>query len=436
MDRKKLSLPKLDIRSLPGPETIHRSELANGIVVLVRENFSSPSVVFSGYIPGGSFGEPIERAGQAELAVSALMRGTQKRGFQAIYESIESVGANLTLGTGKHTISFFGKGLEEDLHHLLDLFSEVLRFPAFPEDQVDRLKAEKLTGLALRDQNTGAMAQLVFNELAYNGHPYSVPTDGYSEALEGATIRDLENYHETLIGPTGMVIAVVGAVKKEQVFKILKDKFGPWNNPKQQPLADIDSQTRPGKLVRKEASLAGKVQSDVVIGAPGPSRFNPGYLAAALGNSILGRFGLFGRIGDRVRESAGLAYYSYSSVSGGPGPGAWQVIAGVNPANVELAIDLIRDEIRKFTSERVTLEELADNQANFIGRLPLQLETNEGVAGALIHLERYKLGLDYYQRYPQIIREITRDQILEVAKEFLDPDHLAIAIAGPELRRD
>jgi zinc protease len=174
----------------------------------------------------------------------------------------------------------------------------------------------------------------------------------------------------------------------------------------------------------------------LIIGAPGPSRFDPGYLAAALGNSILGRFGLFGRIGDRVRESAGLAYYSYSSVSGGPGPGAWQVMAGVNPVNVEKVIELIRDEIRIFSKDRVSVDEITDNQANFIGRLPLQLETNEGVAGALIHLERYQLGLDYYQRYPQIIAEITRDEILEIAHKFLDPDHLVIAIAGPQLNGD
>jgi len=151
-----------------------------------------------------------------------------------------------------------------------------------------------------------------------------------------------------------------------------------------------------------------------------------------LGNNILGRFGLFGRIGDAVREAAGLAYYAYSTLTGGPGPGPWQVIAGVNPANAERAIELTLHELKRFVDERVTKQELTDNQANFIGRLPLQLESNEGVAAALVNIERYGLGLDYYQRYPGLIASITRDEILEAARRFIDPDKLVIAIAGPE----
>jgi zinc protease len=92
---------------------------------------------------------------------------------------------------------------------------------------------------------------------------------------------------------------------------------------------------------------------------------------------------------------------------------------------------LIRTEIGKLVTKRVTKQELIDNQAHYIGRLPLQLESNEGVAGALLHVERYDLGLDYYQRFPNLVTAITRDDIIRAAKRYLDPDHLAIAIAGP-----
>jgi zinc protease len=118
-------------------------------------------------------------------------------------------------------------------------------------------------------------------------------------------------------------------------------------------------------------------------------------------------------------------------VSGGPGPGPWQVVAGVNPNGVENAIDLIRTEIRKLITKRVTKRELTENQANYIGRLPLQLESNEGVAGSLLHIERYDLGLDYYQRFPDLVASVTKDDVFRAAKRYLDPDHLAIAIAGP-----
>ncbi len=141
-----------------------------------------------------------------------------------------------------------------------------------------------------------------------------------------------------------------------------------------------------------------------------------------------------GRIGEAVRESEGLAYSAHSVISGGPGPGPWQVQAGVNPANEERAIEIIVRELERFVSKKVSAEELLENQMHYIGRLPLQLESNEGVGSALLHQERYDLGLDYYQRYPELIARITRDEILETAQRFIDPERLAIAIAGPEER--
>ena len=116
---------------------------------------------------------------------------------------------------------------------------------------------------------------------------------------------------------------------------------------------------------------------------------------------------MMGRIGDVVREQAGLAYYAYSSLSGGMGPGPWSVSAGVAPENVEQAIELIKSEIKRFVSEPVSAEELSDSQANFVGRVPLALESNAGVAGALLNLERYKLGMDYYRNYAEQINAIT-----------------------------
>lgn len=154
-------------------------------------------------------------------------------------------------------------------------------------------------------------------------------------------------------------------------------------------------------------------------------------MAASLGNSILGQFGMMGRVGETVREKAGLAYYVYSSLSAGVGPGAWTVNAGVNPVNVKKAGDLIVKELKRFVKEAVTAEELADNQANFIGRLPLAFESNGGVAGSLVNIERYDLGLDYYRRYPDLVRKVTAADVLEAARKYLDPERLAVATAGP-----
>jgi len=131
-----------------------------------------------------------------------------------------------------------------------------------------------------------------------------------------------------------------------------------------------------------------------------------------------------------VREKSGLAYYAYSSLNAGIGPGSWDVSAGVNPGNVQKARDLICKEIALFAKKGVTSEELTDSQSNFIGRLPLSLESNAGVVNALLNIERYDLGLDYYRRYPDLVRAVTIEDVLAVARKYLHPDKLAIAIAG------
>ncbi len=434
MPDRVLPLPKLDIRSLPGPETIQRRVLANGMTILARENFSSPSVVVSGSLTAGALDEPRDRAGLADLTASALMRGSASRTFEQIYETIESLGANLSFGAGTHSTSFRGKSLAEDLHVLLSLAGDVLRAPAFPKAQVDRLRAEKLTGLSIRDQDTGSVAQLTFDGLLYGDHPYSLPSDGFRETVSSLTEDSVRAFHRRAYGPRGMLLAVVGAVRARQALDAVEAALGDWRNPDQQMPPGMTSVAGLPGIVRKDRELPGKSQCDVVIGGIGPSRYDPDYLVAALANSILGRFGLMGRLGDVVREAAGLAYSVASSVTGGPGPGPWQVMAGVAPANVDRALELIRQVIRRFIQRGVTPQELGDNQANFIGRLPLQMESNEGVAGALVNMERFQLGLDFYQRYPDLVASITREQVLATSRRFLEPDVMAIAVAGPGAR--
>jgi len=184
------------------------------------------------------------------------------------------------------------------------------------------------------------------------------------------------------------------------------------------------------ETVERHVKIDGKSQADLIIGTNGPRRTDEDYMAASLGNSILGQFGMMGRIGDSVREKSGLAYYAYSSLSAGVGPGSWSISAGVSPANVKKASDLIIKELKRFIKSGVTKEELSDSQANFVGRLPLSLESNGGVAGALINIERYSLGLDYYRRYPDLVKSVRRADVLEAGQKYIDPDRLAVAVAG------
>jgi len=416
---------------LPGPDDIARRELPNGIVVLSRANPASPSVSMHGYLHGGSLFDPDEKLGLAGFTAAALMRGTQKRTFQQIFDLLDSSGASLGFGSGSHTASFHGKALAEDLEMLLGLLSDALRTPVFPNEYVQRLRAQLLAGLAIRAQDTGEMAAMAMDELLYPGHPYRRPDDGYPETIQAIQRDDLAGFHRRQYGPRGMVIAIVGGIEPQQALDQVEHILGDWRNPEQpSPLVVKDPPALPATTTRRVV-IPGKSQADLLVGVVGPRRAAPDYLPTSIGNNILGQFGMMGRIGESVREQAGLAYYAGSSLGAGLGPGPWDVSAGVDPANVERAVALIREELGRFTSEPVTTDELADTKANYIGRLPLSLESNNGVAAALINLERYQLGLDYYRRYPDLVRAVTAEQVLAAARHYIDVERLAIAVAGP-----
>ena len=416
--------------SLPGPEDIHRKVLPNGITVLCRANFNSPSVSINGYVNAGSLFDPDEKLGLADFTASALMRGTEKHSFDSLYNELESVGASLGFDAGVHTTGFHGRALVEDLTLLLDLLSETLRQPIFPDDEVEKLRHQLLTGLAIRAEDTSDMANLTFDEILFRGHPYARPEDGFPETIQAITRQDLAEDHRRSFGPRGMVVTVVGAVEPKKAMDLISRVLGDWENPNQVDPPKMPELKRLDETVKRHVKIDGKSQADLIIGTNGPRRTDEDYLASSLGNWILGQFGLGGRIGDSVREKAGLAYYAYSNLSAGIGPGSWSVSAGVNPANVKKASDLIVKELKRFVKVGITKEELSDSQANFVGRLPLSLESNSGVAGALINIERYALGLDYYRRYPDLVKSVTRGDVLEVARKYIDSERLAVAVAG------
>jgi len=420
----------LSSHSLPGPEDITRRALPNGVIILTRPNPGSLSVIISGYLLAGAIFEPDDKLGLAGFTALGLMRGTQEHDFLQIYEALEANGASLGLDGGTHSVGFYGHALAEDLDLLTRSLAEALRQPVFPPDQVERLRNQLLTGLAIRAQDTSEVASLAFDELVYAGHPYSRPEDGYPETIRAITRQDLVSFQKKYFGPRGMVISIVGGVEPERAVESVARYLGDWENPAQPEPPGLPAVKPLGEMTTRQVNIPGKSEADIIMGVAGPPRKSPDFLVASLGNNILGQFGLGGRIGDSVRERSGLAYHASSSLSGGIGPGPWLFLAGVSPNNLDKTIALMRQEIARFVREPVSTEELADSQANYVGRLPLSLESNVGVAAALLNLERYDLGLDYYLRYPNLVNVVTAAEILETAQRYLNPDCLAIATAG------
>ena len=415
----------------PGPESIRRQILDNGLTVLIYHKPASESLVVEGTIRAGGLVDGRDKAGLASFTAEMLLRGTEQRSFETIYEEIESVGASLHFSSSRHVSDFSGLALVEDTDLLFSLLAGSIREPTFPEEQVERVRGEIMTGLQIRANDTRHMAGLAFRQLLYGDHPYAISVDGYPETVAEISRDDLAAFYDEYYGPNGMIITVVGGLDEAEALAKVEAAFGDWHK-KQAKMPSVDGVDRPDGLTRTQVTMHQKTQCDIVLGLPGPLRSAEDFLEASMANTILGVFGMMGRLGKNVREEQGLAYYAYSLLQASVGPSPWYVSTGVSPDKVEQAIDSILHEINRIRTEPLPADELADSQAYRTGSLPVGLETNSGLAGIINDMEYYELGLDYLQMLPDKFQAMTPETVQAAAAKYFSSDSLAVAIAGPE----
>jgi zinc protease len=385
--------------------------------------------VLDGYLPVGAIYDANEQAGLSSFVASMVTRGSVQFSFDALNEAVESIGASLAVGSDTHSSAFGANSLSEDFPRMVELLAEVLRRPTFPAEHVERVRQQKLVSIQERDQDTQRAANLRFYETIYPEHPYGRSVAGYKETVSAVSRADLESFYEARYTPNGAIMVVVGDVQTQAVLDLLHQHFGDWRGPiPDQSVPPVRQLEQP---LRVTIPMRDKVQSDIVIGSMAVPRKHPDYYAVRVANTILGVFGMMGRLGEQVREQEGLAYYSYSSHDAELYAGVWLAEAGVNPANVPLAVDSILAEFERLGDELVSEQELADSQAYMTGVLPLALETNSGVAGRLLDMEWYGLGLDYLQRYKDLIYSVTAADVQRVARQYLRRDAYALVVAGP-----
>lgn len=416
-----------------GMGTTTRHILSNGIVALIQPNPASPTVSVRGEIQIGAVHEPTERAGLAVFTAPAMMRGTVNRTFQQIVTETEERGCSVNFGGGMHTSGFGGKALAEDLPLVLEVLADVLINPTFPPHEIEKLRGQFLMNLRESEQENRTQAGRAIRRMLYPPeHPYSRSASGTIETVQDIQRDHMVAFHQ-YYHPSLLTIAIVGDVDTDTTIAMLEQVFHAWCPSHTPPALDLAPVPPLTEIQRCDIPMDGKVQSDIIWAVHGIRRTNPDYYAALMANFVLGQLGMGGRLGDNIREQQGMAYSIGSSLDADIEAGPWLAIAGVNPVNVERTLDAIVHEIRQFQQEGPTAEELNDARAYLTGTLVLRLETNDGIAGMLLGIERYGLGLDYVARYPDIIRGVEHDAIVAVARAYLSTERYAVAVAGPAL---
>lgn len=421
-------------QTMIGPETVHRVQTPNGITILVRPNPSAPVVMLEGALRAGSVDEPANLTGLASFTASLVSRGSASYDFDRFNEAVESVGASVSAGGGTHVTNFGSESLVEDFPLMVEILADILQQPTFPTEHIERVRNQRLVRLQEREQSTRSVSYRRFSEMIYGDHPYGPPTSGYIETVQEINRDHVARFHQDHYRPNQAIVVVSGDVEPEDVVALLESQFGDWPAAVEPPppAHTIPPVTGANGIQRKTFPMPGKVQSDVVVGCLAIPRKHPDYHAVQVANNILGQFGMMGRLGENVRERQGLAYYSYSALDADIGIGPWVAFAGVNPQNVDQAIDSILHEFERLGQEPVSDEELSDSIANMTGTLPLRLETNDGVASILLNIEWFGLGLDYLQTYQDRIKAITAEDVQRVAAQYLRTDAYTLVTAGPD----
>jgi zinc protease len=409
-----------------------RAQLPNGAVVLVQQTALAPAVTIECAFDAGSLYDPPALPGVAYLAGRVLDRGTFGRSADVIAGELDDRGVALRITTTRHRLTVSCTCLVEDFADVLAIVLDIVRRPSFPGPEVENRRAETVTALRQDEDNPAVRAVDAVAGLIYGAHhPYGRKAKGTLAALERITREDLRAFHERRVRPSALTIAIVGDIEPEAAVALAAGGLESWTAPASEhvPVPPPAGGTR-RRLVHVD--MPGKAQADVAYGFNTIRRLDPRYYAYWIMNNVLGQFGLGGRLADNIRERQGMAYYVYSTLDASLGEGPLLVRAGVDPVNVDRAIEAIDLEMRALAAAGPTPAEVSETREYLVGSIPRLLETNHGIASFLQTAEQYGLGLDYDRRLPGLIRAVTFDEIAAAAQEVLDPDAAAIAVAGPQ----
>lgn len=408
------------------------TRLDNGLRVLtLKEPVSDPSgpVVVRLRIPGGSALDD-ERLGVARFASEMLTRGSGGRTLDDLAEELDGLGASISAGAGRENTDLSLTSMREDLERVMELMATALLKTEFPEDQVEIVRAQLLSGLRQAQQDTRAEAEHALRQMLYpERHPYRERVSGTETSVTAMTRDDLVAFSAYAYKPSSAIVAVAGGLSHSEAVDLVSRHLGDWHG--DTPALVIPNVPAADGGARVDRELPGKSQSDIAIGSIAIARLSPDFHALNVANMILGRLGLMGRLGESVRERQGLAYYAFSGLEVGIGAGFWSARAGVNPDNIERAIETIVSEVRAYLDGGPTADEFSDAIGNLTGSLPLGLETVGGIASIIADIGFFDLGLDYLQRYRATMQSLTPEQLVETMRRYIDPERLAIAVVKP-----
>jgi predicted Zn-dependent peptidase len=402
--------------------------LPNGLRILIVEHHELPIADFILLTGTGVEADPPARTGLAMLVSALLDEGTTTRDALQIADQEAFLGVSLSTSSGWDAARISLHSPTAQLDSALALFSDVVLRPSFPADELERLRAERLTELLqLRDRGQ-EIADVAYPAIIFGTeHPYGRPVLGTEASVAAITREDVERFYRSYFRPNNSTLIVVGDVTVEDIVRRVERFFGDWERA-EVPRTTIANAQRANATAVYLIDKPGAAQSSVRIGSVGAPRSTRDYFGLLLMNTILG--GSFtSRLNQNLRETRGYTYGAGSRFDMRRSAGPFTARAEIVAAKTDSALIEFMNEIRGIR-DTVPAAELAKAKTYLQLQLPGSFETTGQIAEQLVPIALYDLPLDYYNSYGEQIDRLTQSDVQRVAREYIDPSRLAIVIVG------
>jgi zinc protease len=408
-------------------QSVQKFELANGLRLLVKEDHRLPFVEFRAVFQGGVLAETAGNNGITQLTGKMLLKGTTRRSAEDIAKDIESVGGSIDSYGGNNSFGVNAEVLSADFATGLDLLADVLLNPAFPAPALERERQIQLAGIRAQKDHLLQSAALAMRRALFGERGYGLDAQGSETSVQSIQAADLKTFHQRLAVPNNCVLAIYGDVKTAEVRTAVEKAFGAW---KRAAISTLDFGLWTLDSVKRVTETRDKKQAVLVIGFRGTTIRDAERYPLELLQEACSDLG--SRLFMRIREKLGLAYYVGAQNVLGLAPGYFAFYAGTMPEKAGLVETELLSEAELLRADGLTAEELNRAKAKVIGQRKIARQDLGGFAMTNALDELYGLGYAHTDTEDALYEAVTLEQVKAVARKYLTPGALVIAVVKPE----
>ncbi|HEX4666017.1 MAG TPA: pitrilysin family protein [Chthoniobacterales bacterium] len=414
------------VDSPPPPSARHEAKFAtpketrlpNGLRVLVAERPGLPLLAAQIVIRSGAEIDPEGFAGTASLTGDLLTKGTETMSAPDIASAIESLGGSIDSGAGWDASGASVVVMSNKAEKALQILVDVVRHPAFKQEEIDRLKSQRIDGLRVAMQQPGSLARYVTSRVVYGSGAYGHAAGGTLETVQAIGRDQITGLYKKYYQPRNAAFVLAGDITLEEGKAFAEKLFGDWKNDATVPEEPIHSGAADWKPQQVVIDMPDAGQAAVTVARPAIERASPDYYSGLVANAALGN-GFVSRLNREIRIKRGLSYGAGSMLDPRRERGPFTASAQTKNQSAAEVAGLMQSELKRLVSEPVQGEELKSRQAVLTGRYARTLETNRGFVSELSNLATYNLPLDTLDKYIPSIDAVTSDAVTAFAKKYL-----------------